>query len=644
MPCLAKSNGETIEEHTKKLLKITRVFNDKRLNESAVYHDIGKANNDFQEAVTVNRNPLLRHEIVSAIIYLANSEEPDAGVLQSILFHHKYTGIKDEILNSKLLLKTVKIDYDCIIETLNNLGVNVRGDLPERAEGIKEKGVAKTIKELFGSNFYRNIDKVLTGRLMNADHLASAGITEYGVIRERRAYSTTLEKGWTLRDIQKKALESDGDVIIIEAPTGSGKTEAGLFFAEKNVVGTTGRIIYTLNTKSAINTLAKRLIEYYGRENVSVNYSYILPELLEELNADKTVVKHFTRPVKITTPDQLYKALITDWKESAIVSAEIPSSTIILDEVQTQLREPDYLLCLINEVRELGGKTVIMSATIPDELYEHADRVITATDNRKVHQPEIADSNLEDIEVFEENGKIVAELDGKRIIANDLLIVANTVSTAVKVYLKSNVEDKLLLHSRFKLKDRLKKEKLLADDKPKLLVATQTVEASVDVSYEKIITEPAPIDSLVQRLGRVNRHDPVEPKEPNVFVTSRFDKRKIQNVYVIRNVLKSIELLSRVQGDKISKDDERELVKEFCGSTVKLSSGFNCSKRVNDYLDRFSDVVAVVVGDDVRVENFVKVPKWVIRKYGEKKGKVFVLDAEYSDETGLILSDKPLTI
>jgi CRISPR-associated endonuclease/helicase Cas3 len=69
-----------------------------------------------------------------------------------------------------------------------------------------------------------------------------------------------------------------------------------------------------------------------------------------------------------------------------------------------------------------------------------------------------------------------------------------------------------LLHSRFKRGDRAKRERRLTEefDKdttpgPCLVVSTQVVEVSLDISFDRMVTEAAPLDALIQRFGRVNR-------------------------------------------------------------------------------------------------------------------------------------------
>ena len=99
-----------------------------------------------------------------------------------------------------------------------------------------------------------------------------------------------------------------------------------------------------------------------------------------------------------------------------------------------------------------------------------------------------------------------------------VLVCCNTVRRAQRVYEKlkeSHPELQVeLLHGRFNSVDRLEKEKRLLDQmstkcrpnaRGNVLVATQVVEVSLDVDFDTIFTEPAPLDALLQRFGRINR-------------------------------------------------------------------------------------------------------------------------------------------
>jgi CRISPR-associated endonuclease/helicase Cas3 len=89
------------------------------------------------------------------------------------------------------------------------------------------------------------------------------------------------------------------------------------------------------------------------------------------------------------------------------------------------------------------------------------------------------------------------------------LIVCNQVKTSQIVYSKLKdvfKDDVKLLHSQFNQEDRnIKENEIINNNLPKVLVATQVVEVSLDIDFNQAFLEPAPIDALIQRMGRVNR-------------------------------------------------------------------------------------------------------------------------------------------
>lgn len=98
--------------------------------------------------------------------------------------------------------------------------------------------------------------------------------------------------------------------------------------------------------------------------------------------------------------------------------------------------------------------------------------------------------------------------------------VRNTVADALSAFAQFQAEltpDKLLLfHARFALRDRLDMEERVlacfgrdstgADRAGRLLIATQVVEQSLDVDFDLLVSDLAPIDRVIQRAGRLRRH------------------------------------------------------------------------------------------------------------------------------------------
>jgi len=111
--------------------------------------------------------------------------------------------------------------------------------------------------------------------------------------------------------------------------------------------------------------------------------------------------------------------------------------------------------------------------------------------------------------------------EGKRV-----LFLSNRVQAAQERYAWAEKAfpgvPRLLLHSRFRRGDRAEREQQIEkfDQQvgPCLVCATQVVEVSLDISFDTLVTDAAPFDSLIQRFGRVNRRRVEDPKLCPVYV------------------------------------------------------------------------------------------------------------------------------
>ncbi|MEM1724593.1 MAG: helicase-related protein [Thermoplasmata archaeon] len=90
------------------------------------------------------------------------------------------------------------------------------------------------------------------------------------------------------------------------------------------------------------------------------------------------------------------------------------------------------------------------------------------------------------------------------------------------------------MHSQFTFKDRKKKEEIFESEEvkcPDILVATQVAEVSLDIDYDILFTELAPLDSLIQRMGRIlrryrNNYEYNKEDPPNVFICGNVKNKK----------------------------------------------------------------------------------------------------------------------
>lgn len=143
-----------------------------------------------------------------------------------------------------------------------------------------------------------------------------------------------------------------------------------------------------------------------------------------------------------------------------------------------------------------------------------------------------------------------------------VLVVCNLVANAQSIYqrLKAQLADTNihieLIHGRFNQLDRLEKEKIVQDRagsksqnrRPTVLVATQVIEVSLDIDFDTIYSEPAPLEALIQRFGRVNRRRKMSNLATVHVVTKPNDG---QNIYDKRLIAGTLQILQRQNGQAI---------------------------------------------------------------------------------------------
>jgi len=257
----------------------------------------------------------------------------------------------------------------------------------------------------------------------------------------------------------------------------------------------------------------------------------------------------------------------------------------------------------------------------------------------------------------------------------------NTVQDAQSVYgyvqeVHSEIPS-LLLHSKFKRGDRNSKEKQLlgldenakpanefnTSSKACIVVSTQIVEVSLDISFDVMITATAPLDALIQRFGRINRkrNQDTIGKLKNVYIIAPAETDKEARPYDLNVLQKSYEVLENGQllkerdlQEKIDKVfTEIDFVKIEDHSVFKSNGNFNIGKlthRSKAILFELLDIdsVSCITENDVeayengnfesRLNMEIQVAYWSVAKMEQsKKGnKPFIIpEAAYDFELGL---------
>ena len=368
--------------------------------------------------------------------------------------------------------------------------------------------------------------------------------------------------------MQCEIVQQDSERIILNAGCGEGKTAAALLFAQKLLKeNRIDRIIFTLPTKFTANNLSKDLTDHekYAIPEDLVGITHgdaaeFLQQRAQEGNNDDTDEdeKHnlimaqvfensiYAKPITISTVDHLIMSFYHGYKYADRAFSNIASSLVVFDEVHYY--EKHTLGAIAETMRrltELQIPHLVMTATIPKAVHNELDKLVTDQPYRFQRAPAVIEKTskpktpfeieqLSDSLIDEEDKSVSDELLEliQQNIDRKQIIFANQVARAKKIYqtlAESGFDENLICyHSGFISKHRNEKEKIIRaffkkpehrtetdisalecrdfyNTQPCILVSTQVSELSLDISADVMYSEIAPIDSIVQRGGRLNR-------------------------------------------------------------------------------------------------------------------------------------------
>ena len=506
-----------------------------------ICHDLGKIHKEFQKLLRNKNNSwnFQRHELYSVpfILALTMEEYQREHILFSIIGHHKdlddllkyvRDNYRSERSNSLLIDLAPEDKKDFEKEFSNYIEVNDIRSILELYEFYFPKShkidIYGLIRRFANKNYTTNSPEflsvlLLSGAVKQCDHLASAGIEKLHFLQDNDF--AFLHK-FTPYIHQVKASKTIGNVIL-NAPTGSGKTEAAFLWLENQMKHFgQGRVFYVLPFTASINAMYERLNKDINAnvEKVGMVHGKLADYLEKKFESSATFqesdekrkqimndFKTLVTPIKVVTPFQLLKNLfgLKGFEKGLF---ELSGSYLIFDEIHAYNPAVFAQIMVLLEfaTKLLGAKVHIMTATMPvflrkkleEAIGKHtfiqADDLLYKSFER--HRVHVLDGLLRDsLTVIQE------KLDNGR----KVLVVCNTVAEAQFVFNNLHASNKVLLHGAFNGEDRFDKEKSLKNDDIQLLVGTQAIEVSLDIDFDVIYSESAPLDALIQRFGRVNR-------------------------------------------------------------------------------------------------------------------------------------------
>lgn len=408
--------------------------------------------------------------------------------------------------------------------------------------------------------------------------ISSIGLytTQLQTIAGRRM-NFSLITGFAKQNASQKLLDTvstDEPLVILEAETGSGKTEAAFWhFARLFNTGKVDGLYFALPTRasavqlhSRVNAMLNRFLGLDAPEAILAVPGYLksgdvegraLPgwqvrwedegnvtdEVLEARWAAESAKRYLAATVAVGTVDQAMLAAL-QVKHAHLRGSAMSRSLLVIDEVHASdsyMTEVQHHLLRLHISR--GGYALLMSATLgsrarakwlgtqPPSFEEAIDTPYPAAWTKSSKKPESTSPKEQQKAVTIALVPTMDSIESARLAITAasagarVLVIRNTVDKAVSIWTavqESGAEDLLLKaangpalhHGRFapedrKLLDRAVEDALSAKvriGKGAIVIGTQTLEQSLDIDADLLITDLCPMDVLLQRIGRLHRH------------------------------------------------------------------------------------------------------------------------------------------
>ncbi|MBL4543510.1 MAG: CRISPR-associated helicase Cas3' [Rhodobacteraceae bacterium] len=348
-------------------------------------------------------------------------------------------------------------------------------------------------------------------------------------------------------------------LAIIEDETGAGKTEAALILAQRMLLAGKGRGLFVaLPTMATADAMFRRTVQVvgklfgmgatltlaHGRAGLSVDFRDIVDAAVKSED-DATCSQWLSESrrralladVGVGTIDQALLAVLPV-KFQTLRHFGLSSKILIVDEVH-ELGEPYIgaeLEALLRMHKAAGGSAILLTATLPmaqrarllsvyggssDSRAYPALTVAGGTAVTDLPGPNGSKKGAITVERLEHPDAAVALLTARAHHGAACVWVRNAVDDAIAAVdaLREAGVEAILLHARFALSDRKRIEaEILAragkgrgDWTGPVVVGTQVLEASLDLDFDVMVSDLAPMAALIQRAGRMWRHMDIRP-------------------------------------------------------------------------------------------------------------------------------------
>ena len=369
-------------------------------------------------------------------------------------------------------------------------------------------------------------------------------------------------------------------LAVIEAPTGEGKTEAALALAHRLAQASGSDELYcALPTTATSNQMFVRLQEYLHEQlglptqiQLIHGQAFLVEDDLrlnflsnggqdDEMAAPEWFApkkRALLAPFGVGTIDQAELAAL-NVKHNALRMIGLAGKVVIVDEVHAyDVYMTTIVECLLRWLSALGTSVILLSATLPNARRAALARAYSGDAEQTIADQDAYPSlwivsqagshhdtpdayqkdhtiQINTLRMGDDEAQTKARWLLKAVADNGCACwISNTVARSQEMFeavkeLAPPKVDCMLLHARFPLDERQELEtKLSQKYGPKgkrpqsgIVIGTQVLEQSLDLDFDVMVSDLAPIDLLLQRAGRLHRHVHHAPLRPARHETPR---------------------------------------------------------------------------------------------------------------------------
>lgn len=326
----------------------------------------------------------------------------------------------------------------------------------------------------------------------------------------------------------------------LTVPTGGGKTLSSLLWAMRHAVyHGMKRIIIAIPYTSIIVQTAGILKQIFGEQNVLEHHSNFDPSSIKDdrlRHKAKLATENWDYPIIVTTNVQLFESMFGNRPSDCRKLHNIVNGIIILDEVQTL--PTDFLQPIVDSLKaynNMFGVSVLFttaSQPILSGLIEGCNPKATFSGIDNITEIIPANYALHDrlrrvrLEI-DENSSTYDDVAERLSRHKRVLCIVNTRNDAREIYERLPKEGLTIHLSRMMCPKHVSQNieslrQALSDDKETIIrvVATQLIEAGVDIDFPVVFRQEAGLDSILQAAGRCNREGKLKSGTTYVFSLS----------------------------------------------------------------------------------------------------------------------------